>query len=71
MMVKWMLGNSLATFSSATRLREADGDDGILPALGKAPLRLLELRLVGGLELGDGDPGFLREFLGARGSRLR
>ena len=57
MMVKWMLGNSLATLLERHGLGEADGDDRILAALGEAPLRLLELRLVGGLEIGDGDLG--------------
>src|SRR5437763_1387398 len=101
MMVKWMLGNSLATFSSSTACEKptammgswprcarrrcacsncviaveqaqrrfaqrgqdpiiAVGYDGILAALREASLRLLELRLVGRLEVDHGDLGLLR-----------
>src|SRR3981189_567819 len=59
------VGKFLGDLLERDGLGEADGDDGILPALGTAPLRLLELRLVGGFEFGDGDSCFLLEFLGA------
>ena len=55
------VGEFLGDLLERDGLREADGDDRILPALGKTPMRLLELRLVAGLELGDGDAGFLVE----------
>ena len=48
------------------RLREADGDDGILAALGEPAKRLLELGLVTGLEFSEGDAGILLELLRTR-----
>ena len=65
------VGEFLGDLLQRHRLREADGDDRILAALGEAPQRLLELGLVAGLELGDGDAGLLLELLGARCRRPR
>jgi hypothetical protein len=59
------VGEFLGDLLEGDGLREADGDDRILATLGKAAMRLLELRLVAGLELGNGDAGFLVEALGA------
>ena len=59
------VGEFLGDLLERHRLGEADGDDRVLPALGKTPQRLLELRLVGRLEVGDGDLGLVGELLGA------
>ena len=59
------LGKVLGDLLQGHRLGETDGDDRILAALGEPPQRLLELRLVAGLEFGDSDRAFLLEFLGA------
>ncbi len=59
------VGEFLGDLLERHGLREADGDDRVLAPLGKTPMGLLELRLVAGLELGDGDAGFLVEALGA------
>ncbi len=58
------VGEFLGDLLERDGLREADRNDRILAALGEAPQRLLELRLVARLELGDGDVRLLLEALG-------
>jgi hypothetical protein len=41
------VGEFLGDLLEGDGLREADGDDRVLPPLGKTPMRLLELRLGG------------------------
>ena len=59
------LGKFLRDLLDRVRLGEADADDRILAALGEAAVRLLELGLVGDLELGIARLGLVLELLGA------
>ena len=64
------VGEFLADLLQRNRLGKADGNDRVLAALGKPAQRLLELGLVGRLEVSDGDLGLVGEPLGPIGDAL-